>query len=298
MGLGANYPASQFGCQLALPRNVTNPALSVRYKEGSTWGNWTGITALNLYGTANFTTETWHRSTDGQQRFYFSTNNITYFQGYTNTGNGSYNCFVFRNTAGTDILGINDNGKTFFLNEISARFYTISGSYRDLLGCYVENTQPGNYGNYTMYLIQNTFTGIHRVFTEDEKFNKDEPQKFKEDYEGRLVISNGKIATDTNEDKDVWEIKYDKDGITIEDALPMIELSRKKKDKRVFGVIGASRRSVNRPERIIINSVGEGAIWICNSNGNFENGNFVNGNSENGNFEEAFEPMLNPTGPD
>jgi hypothetical protein len=26
----------------------------------------------------------------------------------------------------------------------------------------------------------------------------------------------------------MWEIKYDKEGITIEDSLPMVELSRKK----------------------------------------------------------------------
>jgi hypothetical protein len=35
-----------------------------------------------------------------------------------------------------------------------------------------------------------------------------------------------KIATDTNNNdpEAEWEIKYDKSGITIEDALPMVEL--------------------------------------------------------------------------
>ena len=37
-------------------------------------------------------------------------------------------------------------------------------------------------------------------------------------------------------DKD-WNIKYDKEGITIEDALPIVQLSRKKKDKRVYSVL-------------------------------------------------------------
>jgi hypothetical protein len=47
-----------------------------------------------------------------------------------------------------------------------------------------------------------------------------------------------------------------KKGLTIEDALPMIELSRKKKDKRVFGVLGNSKRKqFKRPERLIVNSV-------------------------------------------
>ena len=42
-----------------------------------------------------------------------------------------------------------------------------------------------------------------------------EPQSFKDSYEGRIVISTGKIATDTNETDEEWEIKYDKEGITI-----------------------------------------------------------------------------------
>ena len=199
---------------------------------------------------------------------------------------------VFRNSGGTDIIGINNNGDTYILGQISAKFTTISGSYRDLLGCYVENTAPGNSGNYTAYLIQGTFTGIHRVFTEDPLFIKEEPQKFKDDYEGRIIIANGKIATDTNEDKDVWEIKYDKDGITIEDALPIIELSRKKKDKRVFGVLGASKRQTNRPERLIINSLGEGGIWVCNSNGNIENGDYIQSSDYLGYGERQEDDLL------
>jgi hypothetical protein len=40
----------------------------------------------------------------------------------------------------------------------------------------------------------------------------------------------------------------------------MIELSRTKKDKRVFGVMGNPTRKNSRAERMIINSVGEGPI--------------------------------------
>ncbi len=115
-------------------------------------------------------------------------------------------------------------------------------------------------------------------FTEDTEFDKENPQKFKDDFIGRIVISTGKIATDTKDNSDnasEWQIKYDKDGITIEDALPMIELSWKKKDKRVFGVMAMPNRNNSRAERLIINSVGEGGIWICNSNGNIENGDYI-----------------------
>jgi hypothetical protein len=55
------------------------------------------------------------------------------------------------------------------------------------------------------------------------------------------------------------------------DALPMTELSRTIKDKRVSVVLGDPKRQNSRNERLIVNSLGEGAIWVCNSNGNIEN---------------------------
>ena len=97
-------------------------------------------------------------------------------------------------------------------------------------------------------------------------------------YLGRIVISTGKIATDTkntNDPETDWNILYDKEGITIEDTHPIVQLSRKKKDKRVFGVLGMANRNNSRPERLIVNSIGEGAIWVCNSNGNIENGDYI-----------------------
>ena len=115
------------------------------------------------------------------------------------------------------------------------------------------------------------------MFTNDELFNMDNPQLFKDNYIGRIVIASEKIATDIKNSKDdkEWNIKYDKEGITIEDALPIIQLSRKKKDKRVFGVLGMSTRNNSRPERMIINSIGEGGIFVININENIENGYFM-----------------------
>ena len=54
---------------------------------------------------------------------------------------------------------------------------------------------------------------------------------FKDNYIGRIVIASGKIATDLKNNKDdkEWNIKYDKEEITIEDALPIVQLSRKRK---------------------------------------------------------------------
>ena len=122
-----------------------------------------------------------------------------------------------------------------------ANFLTIANTNRDLTGINIELTNVNDRNDAVLYCIQGTFTGFHRVYTEDEKFNIEDPQTFKNDYEGRIVVSTGKIATDTTDDNDnkdntEWRILYDKEGITIEDALPKIELSRIRKDKRVFAV--------------------------------------------------------------
>ena len=153
----------------------------------------------------------------------------------------------------------------------------------------------GNYQNWLrqLYIMYGTFTGFHRCFTNDELFDNENPQDFKDNFIGRIVVSTGEIATDLKSiDNDEWTIKYDKDGITIEDALPMIELSRKKKDKRVFGVMGSAKRTNSRSERLIINSVGEGGLYIINSNGNIENGDYITSSDYLGYGEKQDDDLL------
>ncbi len=75
-------------------------------------------------------------------------------------------------------------------------------------------------------------------------FNINNIQQFKDDYIGRIVISSGKVATDTSNNEGNWEIKYDKDGITIEDAVPTIQLSRTKKDKEYLVFLGTLKEVI------------------------------------------------------
>ena len=322
MGLGANYPYSQYVCQFGIPRNVSNPTLSVRYKENSSWGGWSGITAGKLNGTAILATDNWVYTNEAspKQRFYFGANARNYYQGYP-SANISHE---FRGSAGTAIFTLTDGGSAVFSGSITASanssisgdlslFTGIGGgtgafycagnltctmgsvdSYgNDYLG--VANTSAGGNTQYsrTLYIMFNTFTGIHRCFTNDPLYDNDDPQKFKDNYMGRIVVSTGKIATDMKStENNEWEIKYDKEGITIEDALPQIELSRKRRDKRVFGVLGLANRNNSRPERLIVNSVGEGGIWVINSNGNIENGDYIQSSYEIGYGEKQEDDIL------
>ena len=81
---------------------------------------------------------------------------------------------------------------------------------------------------------------------------------------------------------------------TISESLPEVLLSNALNDKRVFGVMadiedtdseerkyryGGNFVSVQPKDKgdvkLMINSLGEGAVWICNINGDLENGDYI-----------------------
>jgi hypothetical protein len=116
------------------------------------------------------------------------------------------------------------------------------------------------------------FTGQHRVIM---NINLQEEI-------GLIVSSSGKYvnidaSTKTN----------------VNEALPTCILSNIKKDKRVFGIISNKEdtsmsrtynqgniqhlgtKKFNNERRFIINSLGEGSVWVVNTNGNLQNGDYV-----------------------
>jgi hypothetical protein len=81
------------------------------------------------------------------------------------------------------------------------------------------------------------------------------------------------------------------EAITISESLPVVSLSSKAKDKKCFGVIAIAEDPDTRTEthgvftsiiqkeegdtRVYVNSVGEGGIWVINSNGSLESGDYI-----------------------
>jgi hypothetical protein len=162
-----------------------------------------------------------------------------------------------------------------------------------------------------------SFTAFHRCYTDDELYNGETDEDidiFKNKYVGCVVIATGKIKTDftrkipnevevevevesepihkpPKKEIDEWYSEIDKDGITIEDAVPVVRLSRQRKDKRVFGVFGGLR-STNNKDRLIVNSVGEGGITVANTNGNIENGDYIQSSELIGYGEKQDDDLL------
>ena len=119
------------------------------------------------------------------------------------------------------------------------------------------------------------FTGQHRCEDLDDSLSKTD--------EGLIVVSTGN-----------YNNLIDSSKPTINESLPIVKLSSSRNQKSVFGVLSnkedrnGERRSyeigvleILDPEnyedldRLIINSLGEGAIWVCNINGNLENGDYI-----------------------
>tara|TARA_B100000405_G_scaffold254086_1_gene188159 strand:+ start:924 stop:3257 length:2334 start_codon:yes stop_codon:yes gene_type:complete len=107
-----------------------------------------------------------------------------------------------------------------------------------------------------------------------------------EKLSGYIVSSTGKYS-DLN----------DSESIHIDDAIPIVKLSERAYDKTVFGVISedediafpdsGNRRcfqigtvqfktaNKKKSKKIIVNSVGEGCVWVCNQAGDIRNGDLI-----------------------
>ena len=154
------------------------------------------------------------------------------------------------------------------------------------MGVYVENIAFYGDAGLNGYIEddinrgQINFTGQHRTFVEGITY------KEVDNYEGLIVCSNKNEYISMSEG-----LVKGKDAILQNESLPLVSLCSREKDKTCFGVISSAEDSEMRTDkygcfvsvfgkekgdtRIYINSVGEGAIWVCNKNGKLEAGDYI-----------------------
>jgi hypothetical protein len=144
-----------------------------------------------------------------------------------------------------------------------------------------------------------SFTGQHRCVPANLLYYNNI-----EDYVGMIVYATGKYKTYNS----INDILYEnKNAITINDSLPIVELTNTRKCKSVFGVISAqeeldrhySAGAFQTPisnkyddKRIYVNSIGEGAMWVVNTNGNLENGDYIQSSNITGYGEKQNSEFL------
>ena len=121
------------------------------------------------------------------------------------------------------------------------------------------------------------FTGQHRAYP-GSGVASDYADKI-----GMIVVSGGEYNNLANSDGKP----------SISESVPVVMLSSQRNQKSVFGVVadvelesenerkfeqGAFVTTFSKPnndERLMINGLGEGGIWICNINGKLENGDYI-----------------------
>ena len=168
---------------------------------------------------------------------------LTFSQGYNNS-------YVFRRNGSS-------NNAELYVGSSSARYF-----YFQKYNGYMTKVYAQSFGN---------FTGIHKVYTNDDVLydsNKirienndenDDIDEYNEEY-----IHAGYIVETTGEYKE---------SISVSNTLPYVKLSSTNKSKSVFGVITSDIEAKNT--YLTCNSVGEGAVMVCDYNGNIENGDYI-----------------------
>jgi hypothetical protein len=155
--------------------------------------------------------------------------------------------------------------------------------YKGSSGSYVER----GYIQDGVFIDNINFTGQHRCC----------PQSSFSIKVGYIVSSTGKYCDSITDENELTKLVYGRDSLQINSALPIIEYSSSAEDPRVFGVIsdsedpneeihrylqgvwGSSIAKVDGDNRIIINSLGEGAIWVSDIGGNLQIGDYITSSS-------------------
>jgi len=178
--------------------------------------------------------------------------------------------------------GIPLQDKSWFINSnssnIGSLWFVFGEDYPEnatnkLNGYYFRTPTDLLEGNYIETSRGNKFTGQHPCYLKNNLENE----------------NRGLIVSTTND-----IINYDNNmKPTINESLPVVEITIKEKDKRVFGVISyhekddisreiqsdmlGSRfeKELINERRTYINSVGEGSIWVSNKNGGIEGGDYI-----------------------
>jgi len=88
-----------------------------------------------------------------------------------------------------------------------------------------------------------------------------------EDKEGYIVRSTGEIYNINN--------NINQTIPSINESLPVVELTNKINDSASYGIISGINKNDKDLHRLVINSIGEGALMVTNYNGNINNGDYL-----------------------
>jgi hypothetical protein len=218
------------------------------------------------------TTEKWFAGADPNDDFVLRKDSVNYL---TVDANGKLAIIQAsdNNTSGFRIYDADASAKEYWDFFISASATAIP----NCLQIRFNGGSEGGFFSSATDVLNIDFTGQHRNIVDNvQDINID-------DHKGLIVVSAGKyINTDMSQKP------------SINESLPTILLSNTRNQKSVWGVISnvedkndqtreyrmgvfvsVMTKQNENDNRIIVNSIGEGGIWVCNINGNLENGDYI-----------------------
>ena len=169
---------------------------------------------------------------------------------------------------------------------------TLSATSNDLYFGVVRNgalSVPAYIQDNISGLVQMNFTGQYRCFINNELSN----------MVGLIVSSSGQFV---NIDNSI--------SPSINESLPICNLSNTLEDKKVFGIVSSQEdsnttrtyspsnftsvftKTNTNEQRYHINSLGEGGIWVTNINENLENGDYITTSTIPGYGQKQTSPQL------
>jgi hypothetical protein len=202
-------------------------------------------------------------------------NSSTVNGGLTVNCNGNVGTFSVTNVSPNDTFASN----SLTQNNMSLPYSVTDNGYFYLYGRSANGTKR------VISIAANTlFTGQHCNIPADPILKTNIRQ-----YEGMIVSSTGSYSSLNNQTK---SLITGKDAIKITESLPIVKLTDKDMDKSVWGVItNVKNENYNSDgglrydddtdwvqgleNRIRINGLGEGSIWVININGAIENGDYI-----------------------
>ena len=189
-------------------------------------------------------------------------------------------------TFGGTTQTIRDVVPGFVISSDSAKWAMFINSNDDFIFT-SHNSLSGTYTGVTGYILEgaydqrmNDFTGQHRCFLRgiSREQIKDKVGLIVSSDKNKYTMISGDIVTGQN-------------AIDISESIPDVSISQKAYDKACFGVISDVEDPEKREDlygvfgtpfpkekgddRVYINSVGEGAIWVANTNGSLEAGDYI-----------------------